>query len=331
MKKISINFVGYEPYMLEHNFVLQILQKHYDVEINDNPDIVFFSLFNADYRKYNCIKVYVGGEPCIPDFNECDYAISSTKIECDNRHCYYPFYFLDGLKRFSRTNMAVEKVNFCNFIFSHTASRGGVWRENFCKALMGYKMVDCLGKALHNKDDVRLGGRDASNWRELKIQVLQEYKFTIAFENASISGYTTEKIIDPLLADSIPIYYGNPDIAELINPEAFVNANNYEERVDELIEKIKKIDEDDALFEKMIRCPKFKSELLEQFELKLEEFLINIVENGYIYDKDPYHFWSKTKISGCSFKQILYYKLLPYAARYYSRIKRYIRNLIGKK
>ena len=60
---------------------------------------------------------------------------------------------------------------------------------------MGYKTVDCLGKVMHNKDDERLGSRDNPNWRELKQQVLREYKFTIAFENASITGYTTEKIL----------------------------------------------------------------------------------------------------------------------------------------
>lgn len=330
MKKISINFVGYEPYMLEHNFVLRILQKHYDVEINDNPDIVFFSLFNADYRKYNCIKVCVCGEPCVPDFNECDYAISSTKIECDNRHCYYPFYFLDGLKRFCGINEDVKKIGFCNFIFSHTASRGGLLREEFCKALMQYKIVDCLGKSLHNKDDKRLGSRENPNWRELKLQVLSEYKFTIAFENASIAGYTTEKIIDPLQAKSIPIYYGNPYISDLVNPEAIINANEYVGRFDELIAKIKEIDEDESIFNHMINCPKFRPEILTDFESEIEQFLIDIVERGQIFDKDPYHFWDKTRISGYSFKKILHYKILPYAARYYHRTKRLIMKMMGK-
>ena len=116
MKKIKIKFVGYEPYMTKNNFVLEILKKHYEIEISEKPDILFYSLFNADYVKYDCIKVYVGGEPCIPDFNECDYAISSAKIECDNRNCYYPFYFLDGLKQFCGISEDVKKISFCNFI-----------------------------------------------------------------------------------------------------------------------------------------------------------------------------------------------------------------------
>lgn len=330
MKKIKIKFVGYEPYMTKNNFVLEILKKHYEIEISEKPDILFYSLFNADHVKYDCIKVYVGGEPCIPDFNECDYAISSVKIECDNRNCYYPFYFLDGLKRFSGIDEGVEKINFCNFIFSHTASRGGLLREEFCKALMQYKMVDCLGKSLHNKDDERLGSRGNPNWRELKLQVLREYKFTIAFENASIAGYTTEKIIDPLQANSIPIYCGNPYISELVNPEAFINANEYIGRFDELIAKIKEVDEDESIFNRMISCPKFRPEILTDFESKIEQFLINIVENGRVFDKDPYHFLDKTRISGYSFKKLSYYKILPYAARYYSRAMRLFEKITGK-
>lgn len=329
MKKIKINFVGYEPYMAEHNFILEILKKYYEVEISEKPSILFYSLFNADFTKFNCVKVYVGGEPCIPDFNQCDYAISSTKIECGDRHCYYPFYFMDGLKNGLSLEKSSKKFKFCNFIYSHSASRSGLLRNDFCKSLMKYKMVDCLGKVMHNKDDKRLGSRANSNWRKLKQEVLQEYKFTIAFENAVISGYTTEKILDPLQVNSVPIYYGNPDIADLVNPEAFINANDYEGKFDELVEKVKEIDENDNLYQKMISCPKYNETLYEEYEHKLERFLINVVENGFVHDKDPYQFLDKVRISGYPIKKIFVFKILPYAARYYYRAKKMVFRLLG--
>ena len=37
---------------------------------------------------------------------------------------------------------------------------------------------------------------------------------TIAFENSSFPGYTTEKIFEPMLEGSIPIYWGNPRVDE---------------------------------------------------------------------------------------------------------------------
>ena len=117
----------------------------------------------------------------------------------------------------------------------------------------------------------------------------------------------------------------------MVNPEAFINANEYVGRFDELIAKIKEVDEDEELFDRMISCPKYSPELLAKYESRLERFLIDIVEKGYIFDKDPYHFLDKTRISGYSFKKILYYKIGSYAARYYHRTKNLIMKLMGKK
>jgi len=54
-----------------------------------------------------------------------------------------------------------------------------------------------------------------------------QYKFTIAFENYSRRGYNTEKLLDPMVANSLPIYLGNPNIAEHFNPKSFINAHEY--------------------------------------------------------------------------------------------------------
>src|SRR5207249_8371440 len=45
-----------------------------------------------------------------------------------------------------------------------------------------------------------------------KRAFISQYKFTIAFENSSYPGYHTEKILDPMMVDSLPIYWGNPCI-----------------------------------------------------------------------------------------------------------------------
>lgn len=54
-----------------------------------------------------------------------------------------------------------------------------------------------------------------------KLKVMNQYKFSICFENCVFPGYVTEKIFDCFLAACIPIYYGAPDI------EDFVPANTY--------------------------------------------------------------------------------------------------------
>ena len=71
---------------------------------------------------------------------------------------------------------------------------------DFFVKLSKYKQVDSGGRTLNN-----IGGPV-----EDKMEFIKDYRFVISFENAEYPGYTTEKIIQPMFVDSIPIYWGNP-------------------------------------------------------------------------------------------------------------------------
>jgi hypothetical protein len=61
-----------------------------------------------------------------------------------------------------------------------------------------------------------------------KLQKLSEYKFTICFENTSvINSYLDEKIFDAFLANTIPIYWGCPNIKKLIPPNTFIDYREF--------------------------------------------------------------------------------------------------------
>jgi hypothetical protein len=62
---------------------------------------------------------------------------------------------------------------------------------------------------------------------ENKHDLLGQYKFTIAFENTAYPGYVTEKIIDAMVAGSVPIYLGAPDIGDHVPPNAFIDAREF--------------------------------------------------------------------------------------------------------
>ena len=47
-----------------------------------------------------------------------------------------------------------------------------------------------------------------------KHELLSRYKFVIAYENTAYPGYVTEKVIDAIVAGSVPVYMGAPDIAD---------------------------------------------------------------------------------------------------------------------
>jgi hypothetical protein len=58
-----------------------------------------------------------------------------------------------------------------------------------------------------------------------KEQGLLAYRFSVAMENASQPNYCSEKLVDPLLCWCRPIYWGAPNIAELLPPGSYIWAD----------------------------------------------------------------------------------------------------------
>ena len=106
---------------------------------------------------------------------------------------------------------------FCNFIYSGPAAI----RNEFFLRLNDARPVDSFGRILNNQGGKRPRGRAG------KMKVLSESTFTIAFENQIAPGYVTEKIVEPLLAGSIPIYWGTSEATSDFNPDAFVFAGDF--------------------------------------------------------------------------------------------------------
>ena len=84
------------------------------------------------------------------------------------------------------------------------------------------------------------------------------YKFSIAAENARFYGYSTEKLISSFQAHTIPIYWGDPSVADEFNPKAFINADTLSDN--ELIDIVKCIDENDELWCQMVSEPAITAE-----------------------------------------------------------------------
>jgi len=66
----------------------------------------------------------------------------------------------------------------------------------------------------------------------LKRGALEDFRFSIAFENAQFDNYFTEKLTDVLLLWGIPIYWGAPNIADFFPEDAIVLAGSVEEAVE---------------------------------------------------------------------------------------------------
>jgi hypothetical protein len=110
------------------------------------------------------------------------------------------------------------------------------------------------------------------------MEFIRDYKFVMAFENSSYPGYTTEKIIEPMIVNSIPIYWGDPDISKDFNTKSFIHiedTTDYNNAIEQIIE----IDNDDEKFLSVVREPWFKEnevpkKLAEDALIDFFEFII---------------------------------------------------------
>ena len=111
-----------------------------------------------------------------------------------------------------------------------------------------------------------------------KIKFLSSYKFSIAMENSEGEGYISEKIIDSFLAGTIPIYYGGYNIDEYINNKAYILIKGEKDLMNK-IEYIKKIDNDDELYKKILNENIFINDnFLENNKKEKIEFFKHIFE-----------------------------------------------------
>ncbi|MDR1338013.1 MAG: hypothetical protein LBJ73_03205 [Rickettsiales bacterium] len=273
------------------DYFRRILRGRAILEISERPDYVFCGIFdNNKFIDYGDgpLRIYFYDENVFPDMNLFDYAIGFQDMSLGGRHLRVPYYYFDfeNYKKLldnNKTNAALPDNmagrKFCNFIYSNPGNgRLSVTRQEFCRDLMKYRHVDCPGRVLNNMKNAiepRKG-----NWTAGKLDFIKNYKFTIAFENSDSIGYTTEKLIHPLLANSIPIYYGNRDAAaDGFNPRAFINGNDFDS-LDDLKKFVTELDQDDQRYMKMLREPPLLVDSVPDWDKKIADFIMNILESG---------------------------------------------------
>ena len=64
---------------------------------------------------------------------------------------------------------------------------------------------------------------------EKKEDGLKSYRYSIIIENSSEYDYFTEKLIDACLLETIPIYWGAPNISEYFDTRGFIICKNLDE------------------------------------------------------------------------------------------------------
>lgn len=280
MKTIKIKFVDFWP-SLDHknNNFTRALESKFHVEVLDvaskeTPDILFYSALGNEHYKYEgCIKVYYTGENDVPDFNECDYALSFHHIDFSGRHLRYPLYMTyeidQALNPPHISDHDAINREFCSLLMSNSTNCSPK-RLEIIDAVEAYKAISYGGPYRNNTGGcVPIDG---------KIDFISHYKFNLALENSAIPGYITEKIVEPFAAPTVPIYWGAPDIGKDFNPDAFINVSDYDS-LSSFIADLKNIDNDSNRYLSLLRAPRIASDTGIDFDTQLADFLCNIASS----------------------------------------------------
>ncbi|KAL2651395.1 hypothetical protein R1flu_019523 [Riccia fluitans] len=126
-------------------------------------------------------------------------------------------------------------------------------RNDIAQSLLPLVPHHSFGKCLNN-----VGGQDAllamypicgeggggqHSWSHPLHCAMSHYKFVLAIENTLTESYVTEKLFYALDAGSVPIYFGAPNVLDLVPPKSIIVGSGFSS-MDELAAYIKHLADD---------------------------------------------------------------------------------------
>ena len=235
-----------------------------ELNFNSSPekaDIIMFSCFGSEHHYKNknpkAVKIFYTGENERVRFPAADYALSFDHDTYGERNFRLPHWYLYinwwGAENFPHATISPEKL------FSSYNPEEVYDRKNFCSIVIGNPVSNRLEVAnkLNEYKPVHGFGRVFGRpFDGCKVDLLQNYRYNICFENAIHPGYVTEKLLQAKVAGCIPIYYGTDSANLDFNEKCFIRYGEYE-TPDLLLEKIKEIDLDKTKFIEIANQPLF--------------------------------------------------------------------------
>lgn len=267
---LTIAFTDFWPgFKPDDEWFVRQLRTRFEFTVTNSPgdaDLVVASVFGRDHERFDCTRVLLCWENQPWPRARFDWCFSGDYLT-HPRHLRLPLWVVhldfhpDRVPECPRRVLA-EKSAFAATVVS---SPYGAMRNRLHESLAAYKPVASGGRFRNN-----VGGPVPD-----KLSFIRSAKFAFACEGSSHAGYTTEKLIQALAADTVPIYWGNPRIGEDFNTRRFVNYHDFRsERA--FIDHIIQLDNDDDAYVEMLSQPWFPngvlpeaadtSRMLDQFE-----------------------------------------------------------------
>lgn len=256
--------------------LLALLKTRFEVqEVETDPEYVIHSVFGYSFlsEPEEAIRIAFIGENVRPDFNLSDYSFGFDWLEFDDRYYRAPNYILyPSFKSVIGGTPPLLRIpfgerTFCNFLYSNPNAHP--MRDILFDRLQRIGRVDSPGAHRRNMSSLAVPAYK-SNWEEVAVEWQSNYRFSISVENSSTPGYSTEKVVNALAAGTIPIYFGDPVLHRIFNPDRMINIHLT--GLDNALKRVQEINNNSELFAEVLRQPNFTngktpSNLSEEFIL----------------------------------------------------------------
>ncbi|KAK7501022.1 hypothetical protein BaRGS_00007902 [Batillaria attramentaria] len=183
---------------------------------------------------------------------ESDYPITTQHLISEQWLLSKKYY-----KSVQAKNQLQREKGLAPIVYVHSDCDPPSDRDHYVKLLMEYIPVDSYGLCLNNKKMPQhlqqpVESMDHSDFYEL----LSQYKFALAMENAVCEDYITEKLWRPLMLGVVPIAYGSPSVTDLLPSNSSAVVITDFQDVKHLAQHIHKLNTDDAAYERYLTWKK---------------------------------------------------------------------------
>ncbi len=173
-------------------------------------------------------------------------------------------------KKYQKNSLYVDRLNLIKFLEDKIGfDLYGVGWDSFYFYLYPFTFLNRF-KIL--KDLMKPFMFKSKNYRGIvddKLKIMSQYKFSLAFENNPFPGYITEKLFHPMMAGSIPIYYGAPNVTQHIPENCFIDFRSFK-NMDEFWDYILNVSDEEVNLYRQNIDAFFKSKKFDQFDSQKE-------------------------------------------------------------
>jgi hypothetical protein len=236
-------------------FFIDLLKRVFDEDVLigtfDNSDILFETVYTTcdsvlSLKDWKYSFLFSGESYCQ---NGKYTAILKQSRSYENIiHCplFVPYMYCQNIKLNQTKTTTIPSKFACTFITNPTSSI----RNTFIDKLEEQKNIDHFGVYKNNQ-----GGAFPGDYSNV-VERMSEYKFVICFENSQEDSYVTEKIINTLLAGSVPVYWGCNRIKSYFNENRFLNLETTDDiGYTNLINKMLLLDQNDTQYTNTVNHP----------------------------------------------------------------------------